>query len=875
MADLNRRFSRSQWNRNGPGASAGVIQNGLPGSGNGNGNIYGNTEYPSMNAYNNPSNNYQYNATNSSLNVNEYGNRGAGNTVLHPNMMTSAESIHSNATGATTMTNRRRFSMKLSQPPQEYNTYGAPALPYNAQSQILQSSFTNASEAFSAASNEEGHPHPPLSAIQQNNYSQVSNIDNNGRNAQKTHHELLNELTTDNVNASKYVQIKLGDANAARIDDFSTYMETLNVANDDAVKYSLSESTNQVLAVSDAFKQTHEVLLALKPKVNDLSDILSQQLEEAHEYQDKTGPSSANSLNENNQLDAPNSKLNRQSVMLLQNKWSNAMKKLYANIDRAHDLLPPAPNRHIIIESRRWGELNSITCNPVRPVHIVVMNDSIMIASRVRDPSKYLNGGKSSDIKKSKASRNIATHLWMVDKITVQRCSEIKELSEVLAHNSSNSAKNRSLPSSSDSESAADCTLCIKTIDGNQTFLFQTDLSTEFTRVFNAIQQAKAELSSMKRRSMRDSMSKLSLAGLNSKPDSRHVSISGISQNLSTSLLEKQVEPEFNSCVSTIDDLLTSASLELGLQRYDECVGYLTRLDDELRNLVQIATAIGISKSMLNSKTLTSNKKSGLQVSVLAQQIHLMYNMKMTGLKGITEQLVDTLLDEISSTSSSLNSLKENIDIFRILKRERDAAEIYLESRGRELVDCVGMVRVGGGYSGNGSYEISNLNSKSLFNGDRGLSRSSSSRALTGLTSRPASMSNTPDPDVDVETEDVANVNLDSIGGVTGELITAYVRELSLVYMGFISRVWDEWNELFASQKNDPVDKKGSNSGISSVRIIEWVNEYLAELKRSVQLALADYERNGEVFKSSLQTMKDVFEGLKERELNVDYLLEI
>ena len=871
MADLNRRFSRSQWNKNGVGA--GALQNGLPGNGNGNGSVYGNGQYPTG-GHNSSGPNYGYNATNSSLNVNDYGNRSNNTTVLHPNMMTSAESIHSTATNGTTMTTRRRFSMKLSQPPLDaYTSYGAPALPYNAQSQILQSSFTNASEAFSATSNDDGH-HPPLSAIQQNNYSQISNIDN-GRSPQKAHHDLLNELTTDNFDASRYVQLKLGDASATRIDDFSTYMETLNVANDDAVKYSLSESTKQVLAMSEAFKQTHEVLLSLKPKVNDLTDILSQQLEEAHEYQDKTGTSSAGSSEENNQLDVPNSKLNRQSVMLLQNKWSNAMKKLYANIDRAHDLLPPLPSRHIIIESRRWGELNSITCNPVRPVHIVVMNDSILVASRVRDSSKFLNGGKSgSDIKKSKTSRNIATHLWMIDKITVQKCSEIKELNEVLSHNSSNSFTNGAHPNSSDSESAADSTLCIKTIDGNQTFLFQTDLSTEFTRVFSAVQQARAELSSMKRRSMRDSMSKLNLAGLNNKPDSRHVSIAGISQN-SNSLLEKQAEPEINACVSTIEDLLTSASLELGLQRYDECVGYLTRLDDELRHLAQIAATVGIPKSLLNSKTLTTNSKNGSQVSVLTQQIHFTYNLKMTNLKTITDQLVDALLDEISSSSSSLESLKEYIDIFRILKREKEAAEIYLESRGRELVDCVGMVRVGGGYSGNSSHEISNSKSKGLLGNDRGLRRSSSSRAITGLTSRPTSMSNTPDPDAENETEDVSNVNLDSIGGVTGELITAYVRELSLVYMGFVSRVWDEWNVLFTSQKNDSSDKKGSNTGISSVRIIEWVNEYMAELKRSVELALVDYERNGEVFTSSIQTMKVVFEGLKQRELNVDYLLEV
>jgi hypothetical protein len=39
--------------------------------------------------------------------------------------------------------------------------------------------------------------------------------------------------------------------------------------------------------------------------------------------------------------------------------------------------------------------------------------------------------------------------------------------------------------------------------------------------------------------------------------------------------------------------------------------------------------------------------------------------------------------------------------------------------------------------------------------------------------------------------------------------------------------------------------------------------------------ALSDFDKNGEVFTSSVSIVKDIFEGLKEKELNVDYLLEM
>lgn len=877
MTDINRRFSKAQWINN--GSTSG--QNALVGNG------YTNE----ISKYTNVNMNPQYNnsgISTSSTDFNSYNNR--SNTSLNPNNYTSAESIHSsatNATNATSATTRRRFSVKLSQPPDLYNSLGAPPLPYNAHSQI-NNSFTNASDLLSVNSMDDKRS---LSTIQQNNGYNISTdglTNKNLNGTQRNQAELLNELSDENFNASKYVQSKLGDANAARIDDFSTYMETLNIANDDAVKYSLSESTTQVLLVSETFQQTHEVLSSLKPKITDLTDILSQQLEEAHEYlhneSSTSSPSNSTSaLNDDNSLKLPGSKVNRQSVMLLQNKWTNAMKKLYSNIDRAHDLLPSVSTRHIIIESRRWGELNSITCKPVRPVHIVVLNDAILIASRVRDSSKYLNENDNTAMsnglnspKKSKTVRTIATHCWMIDKVTIQRCSEIKELNDILSNRNPNSIKTRNNSDTGDSESNADLALCIRSMESNQTFLFQTDLSTEFVRVFEAIKQAKSESSSIKRRSMRDSISKLNLSNFNNKSDSRHVSITGIPQALSTSLIEKQLEPEFKACLSMIDDLLTLSSLELGLHRYDECVGYFTRLEEEIRHMEQIAISLGIPKSLLTSKSFTESKKDGSQPSPFSQEVHLVYNLKLSSTKRLTNQLVNLLFAEIAMTDSDLDSLKGYIDIFRVLKRDKDAAEIYLESRGRELRDCISMVRVGGGSSGNNSFDLLSSKPNGLLNSDRTLSRSGSSKRLSGLLSRPTSLSVTPEPEnsAEINEDNNDNMKLSSIGGggVAGEVITSYVRELSLVYMGFITKVWDEWNESFANQNRDGSDQK---SFVSNVRIFEWVNEHIEELRQAVQLALLDYERTGDVFKTSVKTMKLVFEALKEKELNVDYLLEI
>ena len=834
MADINRRFSRAQWSQ--PDPSSGILP-------------------PSATTlrYNNN------NATGSSLNVDEYYNR--SNPQLNSNYIAngapSIRSVDTSATNATSATTRRRFSVKLNQPPplDGYNTFKAPPLPLNAQAQILNNqSFTNASDMLSVQS-EDNNMHDISMIPSEKEMMSRSELNLNQRSPHKQQAGLLNELSSETFDAARFVQMQLGDANASKIDDFSNQLDALNTATDDAVKFSLSESTNQVLAVGDAFKQTYDVLMTLKPAVNDLSDVISQQLEEAQDFFDRN-------VSQNGSQGNTASRVNRQSVLLLQNKWTSAMKKLYAKIEKAHDLLPPVPTRHIIIESRRWGELNSITGKPVRPAHIVVFNDAILIASRTKQNKQKASGG---DADSGKNIRNVATYCWMVDKITAQKGSANRGINELL--NQSWHGNDANIPSSSTSNTAASNTLCLKTIDSSQTFLFQTDQASEFLKVFSAIKQAKAESSNAKRNSVKESITKL---GLN-RPESAHVSLG---QNITTTNIEKQIEPEFNTLVSLIDDLITSSSLELGLHRFDNCVGYLTRLEEELKNLASVGHALGIPQALLTSKSFTSIKKSNYQPSVFSQQVHMVYNMKLADVKVLKGQLVDSVLLEVASPMNDISKVQNAIDVCRLLNKDKEAADVFLDARSKFLEDCVSSVRVGSGNGGHSAATMGVFQSVGTSPQNGGsLSRSNSSRALSSL-SRPTSVGNTPEPE---GFDNSPNPVSDNIGSVTGKLITAYVKELSLVYMGSITRVWEEWNKLFLVpvQTSSTSSTKGKSDHLTNIRIIEWVNENILEMRSMLISALSDYDKNGEVFTSSVSIVKDIFEGLKEKELNVDYLLEM
>lgn len=802
MSDINRRFSRAQWTQP-PGSQFGASSND-----------------PYANANN----------SNHSFNINQYYHQEKPNVLPNP----SSESFVSTATNATNAT-RRRFSVKLNQSPLFENGFNpnAPALPFNASAQIFNSSNPNLKEVQSIISDEDNN-------LQATEY----NVDN-AANPEAHRQQLLNLLSSQNFDVEKFIQMKLSDATAARIDDFAQMIEEASKFNEEYSKGKLAESISRVLAVSNAVNETYQVLNTLKPKINELNDSLAQQLDEANEYlQKRTG-----------QDQNGKSKVNRQSMMILQNKWTSNMRKLYAEIDKAHDMLPPLASRHIIFESRRWGELNSITCKPIRPAHIVVLNDSILIASRVRTANSDVSSkGKSTQ---AKTVKNVATYCWMLENIVVEKGSDNKELSMIL--NSGMKKKGNhtdSTPgtSNSDFDAPAETTICIRTTDTNQTYLFQTDLASEFIRIFNSINQAKSKILSNKRRSIRESVTM-------SRTNSRHSS--GVFSN-SVSSLEKQIKPEFEQTVSQIDDLLTSVSLELGLRRFEECMGYFNLLTDKLENLRKVAYKIGISKSLLKSKHFSKADRKSNQ-SVFAQHVHVTYHMKATDIDNFKEKFVTELLHQVASATSKFESLRSTLSIFKALGKENEAAEIYLDAWGRDFEECASTVRLGGcGVAANASV-TDNYNPRLSINNGRPLSRSASLQNLVGQNSRPSSVGGgTLITELEGELQSAVGGEENS---VISELVTAYVRELSLVYMGFIDRVWSEWNQLFSE------DHKGSK--ISNVRIIEWVNEYISQLKHAVAVALMNYEHESEVFVNSVEIMKEVFHPLKDKELNVDYLLKL
>lgn len=71
----------------------------------------------------------------------------------------------------------------------------------------------------------------------------------------------------------------------------------------------------------------------------------------------------------------------RQSMLVLNPAWTNALNDLYRRVDGVQRVLPPAPGRHVVHEEHNWSELNLVTQKPIRPVLIVILNDYLLVAA--------------------------------------------------------------------------------------------------------------------------------------------------------------------------------------------------------------------------------------------------------------------------------------------------------------------------------------------------------------------------------------------------------------------------------------------------------------------------------------------------------------
>lgn len=75
---------------------------------------------------------------------------------------------------------------------------------------------------------------------------------------------------------------------------------------------------------------------------------------------------------------------NRSSIADLTVLHMSHLQALWQQVEGAQKFLPAIPGRHILVESKDWVELNAATWKPRRQVHMVLLNDHLLLAAKKR-----------------------------------------------------------------------------------------------------------------------------------------------------------------------------------------------------------------------------------------------------------------------------------------------------------------------------------------------------------------------------------------------------------------------------------------------------------------------------------------------------------
>ncbi|KAJ9613313.1 exocyst complex component exo84 [Cladophialophora chaetospira] len=196
-----------------------------------------------------------------------------------------------------------------------------------------------------------------------------------------------NDILKDpNLHHEKYVTDLLANASEQDIQEYQNGLQKLKDRNSQELLRNVYQNRTQFIKISKEAEKLKSEMSMLQNLMSELTGTLG------------AGDAGGTSSPLTPELSGPSlsrRNTNRSSVANLEQMWNIQLQTLWKNIEKSQKFLPAAPGRHIVAETPNWIELDSATWKPKRPVHIVLLNDHVLVASKKRkrvDPNAPQQG---------------------------------------------------------------------------------------------------------------------------------------------------------------------------------------------------------------------------------------------------------------------------------------------------------------------------------------------------------------------------------------------------------------------------------------------------------------------------------------------------
>ena len=197
----------------------------------------------------------------------------------------------------------------------------------------------------------------------------------------------------------------LANASEQEIQDYQKSLRKVKNRASTDLQHNVYQNRTQFIKISKEAEKLKGEMRTLRGLMNELMATLEQA--------SVTAPSTLGSRSEtlDDRATKARKRANRSSVANLEAMWSVQLQALWKNVESSQKFLPAIPGRHVVYETGHWMELDAATWRPLRPVHIILLNDHLMVASRRRKKADP-NTANNSDFAQKAATKLVAEKCW-------------------------------------------------------------------------------------------------------------------------------------------------------------------------------------------------------------------------------------------------------------------------------------------------------------------------------------------------------------------------------------------------------------------------------------------------------------------------------
>ncbi|RAH65631.1 exocyst subunit EXO84 [Aspergillus aculeatinus CBS 121060] len=184
----------------------------------------------------------------------------------------------------------------------------------------------------------------------------------------------LDALRDPSLPVDKYVANLLANASEEEIEEYQRSLRKVKNRTSTDLQQNVYQNRTQFIKISKEAEKLKGEMRTLRTLMAELTTTLGQ----------TTVGTTPNPMSPMPDERLPKRHANRSSVANLESMWNVQLQTLWKTVEGSQKFLPVVPGRHIVMESGHWVELDSATWKPRRPVHIVLLNDHLLVAAKKR-----------------------------------------------------------------------------------------------------------------------------------------------------------------------------------------------------------------------------------------------------------------------------------------------------------------------------------------------------------------------------------------------------------------------------------------------------------------------------------------------------------